>query len=277
MLRIGLLALVCAVALPSSAKAGVLYTGTGTGSNGVTLTASALFEISGNVLTITLTNTGDSTGATGTDLSANTLTGLFFDLPDGITLTPDSALIAPGDLFQADECSVKKGKTTTNPCSSSTTNVGGEFVYQTGTWDGHTGATSGISSSGYINADSGGGNFDGPNLDDPDAPDGINFGMIASTGTNAFNPNGGLADEPLIEGPVVFALTISCAQTPCQLLESQISNVSFQYGTSITEPSFGGGSEPQTPLPEPATLLLLAPALGFGIRRHLRARHTAAQ
>ena len=265
MLRIGLFALVCALALPSSAKAGVLYSGTGTGANGITLNASALFEISGTTLTITLMNTGDTSGTgKNSDVSGNTLTGVFFDLPTGITLTPVSATIDSADLLQESTCAPVA-------CSSSTTNVGGEFRYATGTWAGHLG-NSGIASSGYVSGSSG--NFNGPDLDTPGSLDGINFGIIApQTATNAFKPNGGLANDPLIEGQVVFTMTIAGGT----LSDGDISNVSFQYGTSITEPHFGGGEEPQNPIPEPATLLLLAPALAFGIRRRLRARHTAAQ
>ena len=264
MSRIGFLALACALLLPSQAKAGtVLFSGSGTGSNGITLNAEALFSISGSTLTVTLRNTGDTSG-TNKDLSANTLTGVFFDLPDGITLTATSATIAPGDLWQANKCDV-------GPCNATTTNVGGEFVYDTGTWAGHTGATSGIASSGYIDAAVGMGNFGGPNLDDPSAPDGINFGIIAPvTVTNPFKGNGNnMTNNPLIEGEVVFTLAI----TGGTLLESQISNVSFQYGTSLTEPHFNGPPviiEPPLNIPEPATLLLFAPALALAVRRRAR-------
>jgi hypothetical protein len=247
---------------PSSAQAvPMLFTGSGTGADGVTLSASALFSISGNTLTVTLTNTGDSSGTAGTDVPANQLTGVFFDLPTGITLTPTSATIAAGDLVQASSCD-------TGLCSSSTTNVGGEFIYGTGTFSGHDG-NSGISSSGYIST----GTMFGPtDLDSPTAPNGINFAIIADqTATNHFNPNGGvggLSSEPLIEGSVVFTLTISGGT----LLESQISNVSFQYGTAITESHFGsgGGSGAGQTVPEPVTLLLLAPGLLAAARRMRR-------
>jgi hypothetical protein len=73
--------------LPASAHAGsITLSGSGAGADGVTLNASALFEISGSTLTITLRNTGDTSGSLA-DLSANALTGLFFDLPTGVRLT----------------------------------------------------------------------------------------------------------------------------------------------------------------------------------------------
>ena len=224
------------------------------------MNAAALFEVSGNTLTITLTNTGDTSGGTA-DKSANTLTGLFFDLPTGITLTPSTATVAAGDIIQADLCNP-------GPCDATTTNVGGEFAYATGTWTGHEGNV-GISSSGYINGDSGSGNFIGPNLDDPSSPDGVNFGIVAPvTLSNPLVINGGnLANDPLIEGEVVFTMTISGGV----LLESQISNVSFQYGTSISEPKFNSTNivvvpDPST-IPEPAISLLLVPAAVWGLRR----------
>src|SRR5688500_14285269 len=109
MQRIGLslVALVCVLLLPSTARAEVILSATGTGSNGVTLNASAAFSISTvngiNYLTMTLQNSGDTSGS-GKVLSSNTLTGLFFDLPAGITLTPTSARIAKGDLLQSETC-----------------------------------------------------------------------------------------------------------------------------------------------------------------------------
>lgn len=238
----------------------VLFTGSGS-NGGVTLNASANFAISGNTLTVTLRNTGDSTGTTLADVPANTLTGVFFDLPTGITLSPTSATITAGTLIQRGTCNP-------GPCTSTTTNLGGEFAYNTGNFTGHLG-NSGISSSGYLNLNAG--NFGGPNLDDPTAPNGINFGIIAPrTASNTFNPNGGLGSEPLIDGPVVFQMTINGGT----LTESQISNVSFQYGTSITEPHFGGssggGSGAGQTVPEPGILLLVGPAV-IALARRVRA------
>lgn len=268
--RIAAAALFCVTvaAIPSPANAGsILFEASGTGANGVTLNASALFTISGDVLTIKLTNLGDTSGSL-SDLSANTLTGLFFDLPTDISLTPTSASIAPGDLVNGSACDV-------GPCTSTTTDVGGEFVYDTsaGGFNGFHKGDHGISSSGYI--DGGSPNFNGPDLDSPTSPNGINFGIIAPIGySNPFKPNGGLANDPLIEGEVVFTMAISGGT----LLESQISNVSFQYGTDFKESKLKappGRIVPETPIPEPVSLLLLAPALGLAVRRRMRAASDA--
>lgn len=258
-LGVALLAITGSLAFSTTVSAdAVLFTGSGTGEtvdgNSVTLSASALFSISGNILTITLSNTGD-TSATGQDVPGNQLTGLFFSLPTGITLstTPDGSATAPS-LVQADQCDV--------PCGSSNVNVGGEFAFNTGSFGAHLGSF-GISSAGYIGTN---GNLNGSDLDSPPNPDGPNFSIIAPTGTYQFNPNGGLADVPLVDGTVIFTLTISGGT----LLEEQISNVSFQYGTMLTEPYFAGGGGQK--IPEPISLLLLAPGIALAMRRLRRAK-----
>ena len=252
---LGVLAVICLLLVPSTPRADLVLEASGTGADGIMLSASATFSISGNTLTITLKNEGDGSETDG-DKSANTLTGLFFDLPDGITLTPDSAT-AP-KLLQADQCDAA-GPT---GCDSTNVNVGGEFVYATGSWSGHDG-NYGISSSGYIDAEAGGGNFNGDNLDKPDSPDGINFGIVAPTSEGyLFKPSGkNMSQNPLIDGQVVFELTISGGM----LDYDDISNVSFQYGTDITEPKLR--IPPNVSVPEPSLLLLFGAGATLGVAR----------
>lgn len=265
MRRIGsiLTFLACAF-VPAAARAdSILFTGSGTGTDGVTLNAAARFSIDGNILRIRLSNTGDTAG-TLKDKSANTLTGVMFDLPTGVTLTPAAAKIDPGDLLQANKCDI-------GPCSATTTNVGGEFAYKyySSPLSGHTGNHA-IASSGYVAAANGGGNFNGPDLDSPGSPDGINFGIVAPYPTYQLIPQtGNMVDNPLINGDVYLSLVISGGS----LLESQISNVSFQYGTDISEPKFKAKFKIHT-IPEPMTVLLLAPAAALALRR--RAARTRA-
>jgi hypothetical protein len=249
-------ALACLISRPASAES-ILFTGTGTGANSVTLNAAAFFDISGSTLTIRLSNLGDTSGTgTGSDSPTNQLTGLFFDLPTGFSLSPVSATIDAGMIRQGSTCN------TSSACGSSVTNVGGEFRYSTGNYPGN--ADRGIGSAGYLG---GSANFNGSNLDDPSAIDGANFSIIAPiTGTNPLKPNGGLSSVPLIEGSVEFQLTIAGGT----LHASDLKNVSFQYGTDTSEPRIngvpgggGGGS-----VPEPATAFLALSGIALAMKRY---------
>lgn len=260
---IGLL-LVALALVPSTAHAdSILFTGAGPGEDvqnaDVNLSASALFQITNSTLTITLRNLGDNAAK---DVPGNTLTGVLFNLPDSIALTPVSATIAAGALVQANTCNP-------GPCSASTTDVGGEFRYDT-TVAFPDGADRGIGAAGYIG---GAANFFGPNLSGNanGAVQGMDFGII---GPGPFNPNGGnggLANNPLIQERVVFQMTIAGGT----LSAAEISNVSFQYGTGFNLPRIPG--VPGDSIPEPATVLLLAPALGILARRTKRRRESASR
>ena len=219
----------------------IIFTGSGTGPGSVPVTASATFDIVGNNLTITLTNTSPSNS--GQDVPGSTLSGLFWDFTGNPTLTPLSATIpAASSIIQSGLC-------VPGPCAG-VTNVAGEWGYQATSFPG--GADRGIASSGYLTTGLAGniGNFNGgaagTDLDGPASLNGINFGIVSAAA--GFNPNGGLA-RPLIQDTVVFILSGVSG-----LSNSDISDVSFQYGTSITELNVPG-----TPrrVPEPGTLALL--------------------
>ena len=209
----------------------ITITGSGAGYNGAMLAAQAEFTISGDFLTITLTNiaTADE-DINGLDTPTNTLTGLFFDVNGTPTLTTVSATVAAGSSIIG-TCSVMS-------CVG-VTDVSGEWGFSQSQDFSLTGGPSagyGIASPGYLTTGLAGniGNFNnggaGTNLDDPVSLDGINFGIISAAG--GYTPNGGLMADPLIMDSVVFVLSGATG-----LSESDFTNISFQYGTGFDEPN----------------------------------------
>ena len=84
--------------------------------------------------------------------------------------------------------------------------------------------------------------------------DGINFGIVSSAG--AYNPNGGLASDPLIQDSLVFVLSGATGLTV-----DDVSNVSFQYGTSFDEPIIPPTGGPPAAIPVPAAVWLFGSGL----------------
>jgi len=211
------------------------FFGSGTGVENASLSSSALFIITNDILTITLTNTAtnDNTDSN-KDVPGNTLTGLKFDWTDNLPLNPESVTISPGSIVQGNQCDI-------GLCDGSTTNVGDEFAFNTNIG----GFEYAVSSVGWIGTSSG--NFNGSNLDGTNAPGGINFLIISND--FSFLPNGGLASDPLIQNSVAFNVS---GATGLPVLD--ISNVRFQYGTNLTEPMFPETDEKV--VPEPITILL---------------------
>lgn len=260
-----LVALLAAMAWGTAAQAvQVTYTASGTGPDGQPVAATAIFDITGNILTITLTNTSGS--STPQDAPGSTLSGLYWNFTGSPVLTPLSATVVAGSIIGPCDISLT--------CATDT-NVAGEFGYAA--TSGPAGSDRGISSSGYLTTGLPGniGNFNGGaagvDLDSPDSLDGINFGIISAAA--GYDPNGGLAGTPEIRDTVVFQLSGVSG-----LGIADISNVSFQYGTSLTELNIpgtpgGGGGSTGNPLPEPGLPALVA--IGFlgmvmmrGRRRH---------
>jgi hypothetical protein len=104
--------------------------------------------------------------------------------------------------------------------------------------------------------------FPGSNLQGPDAPDGLQYG-ITSAGDDTGTGNTPVTGEnALIKNSVVFTLSgLPVGFDP----SASISNVVFQYGTALDEPHFPG-------IPEPATLALMCGALTC-LARPRRSRH----
>lgn len=230
------LAAAALLALSGSALAGTITVNASSGA----LSAAARFENSGGNLVVTLTNNS----ASDVMVPADILTAVFFDVISGETLTPVSALLSGSTVFFG---------------PNGGGNVGGEWAYAA-SLAAPGGASRGISSSGF--GLFGGANFNGVNLEGPTAVNGLNYGLT-STGDNLSTGNtpvtGGV---PLVKDHVVFTLSgISALFDPA----ASIRNVSFQYGTSLTEPNVPGNTG-LVPLPS-ASMLGLAGMTIIATRR----------
>jgi len=193
-----------------------------------TLAAEATFLTSGTNLVVTLTNTSASDVLNPTQV----LTAVFFNVAGVGPSAPVSALLDGSTVFFG-------------PNGSG--NVDGEWAYAS-SLAAPAGATEGISSAGF--GLFGSANFGGANLQGPVAVGGVQYG-ITSTGDNTATGNAPVTrGNALIQDSVVFMLSgLPGGFVPSA---SNITNVSFQYGTALTEPNV-----PSNPVPEPATMLLL--------------------
>src|SRR5579859_4076973 len=209
----------------TSALADVIFTGSLPSDN---LSASATFtHLGGGNLQITLANTytGD------TPDQSHVLTALFFS---GVTgLTPVSALAASGSLQWVAGTSTPAGGM----------DVGGNWQYLSG---------SGISSAGF-------GVFSSGNF--PPSPsttlDGSAWGLLSAG--YAGSALDGLDGRTYVQDTVVFTLSGFAGSL------SDITGVSFQYGTTLTEPNV-------TAVPEPTALIpvaLLTAVIWLGGQRRL--------
>src|SRR5689334_9084878 len=162
---------VAALALSGAAHAApITVTGSST-FGGDTLSAQATFDIVGSQLIVTLRNTAPD-DTTGQFVPQQGLSGIFFNLPDAITLTAVSATITSGQIIQGDNCDINPGPPSSPGdnaanCTSAQTNVNGEFGYALTSLGG---ADRGISSSG-LGIFGPGDVFGSPDLDSPDDPD----------------------------------------------------------------------------------------------------------
>jgi MYXO-CTERM domain-containing protein len=206
------------------------------GSSG-TLSASADFELSGNTLTVTLTNTSPHDVLVPTDV----LTAVFFNTTTA--MTPLSANLNGSSVFYG----------------SIVNNVGEGWQFDQGT--GAHGLNSGIGASGFnvFGSD--------PWFFNPGQPpiDGLNYGIL-SAGDNPATGNTGVTGHgPLIKNSVQFLLTVGSGFSLAELG----GHVVFQYGTALSEPNFPGF--PPGTVPEPSSLAIAGLGalglVGFGLRR----------
>jgi len=203
------------------------------------LSASATFAVlSNSLLQVTLVNTypGD------TPDQSHVLTALFFSGADG--LTPVSVTAGAGSVQWV-------GGTSSAPPGPSV--LGEEWEYATGPGN-PGGASDGIASAGLDN-NFGHGNFASPG----DALDGSSYGIL-STGY-AGSQGDGIDGRLFIQNTIVFVLSNFTGNV------GSISNVSFQYGTGLSEPNVPG-----VLVPEPSSVTLVVAGMLFlallGRRRH---------
>ena len=201
----------------------VTFTASGSGG----LSASATFEVSGTDLIVTLTNTSSMD----VWVPSQVLTGVWFSAPGSMVVM--TAEVAPGSGVNS----------ATSAGNGAFPDVGGEFAYRGGL-SMNFGSNSGISSSG-LGVFGPGDRFNGHNLAGPTSPDGLQYG-ITSHGDNPSTGNGGISGTPLIQNSVVFVL---CGWRSNWNLSS-ITNVFFQYGTSLDDTRLRA-------VPEPGVLALL--------------------
>jgi hypothetical protein len=226
-------------------KAG-FFVGSGTNAEtGDTVSGSALFEISGDTLKITLKNT--TLG--GTLLRGDILTGLAWDISGAtpVLAFPTTKLTAGSDIFTD-----KITSNTSDPVNGSWTNVLGATPIS------HYGvATTGFSgafSAGTITLGTGGVDY---GIVSNDTPNGT-FPAPPGSGTSgSFNASA----FPLIQDTLTFTLTGISGVS-----QSQITDVRFLFGTE--------GTGIITAVPEPGSFTLAAIGLAaaglVGLRRRMR-------
>jgi PEP-CTERM motif len=244
----------------TSALASITFTGSS--SSYPDLNASAEFDTSGTDLIVTLTNTSLADVLVPSDV----LTAVFFSLGGNPSLTRTSAILNSGSSVYYDSDGQPAGGV-----------VGGEWAYKSGL-SAPGGATAGISSSGLTSTSNANDGLFGPpdlfpgnDLQSPTSPDGVQYGLL-SAGDDTGTGNGGITGSGgLIKNSVIFTLS----GLPANFDLASITNVSFQYGTDLTEPNIPGTPGPPggtTPVPEPATMVLMGIGLiglAFGIRKQI--------
>ncbi|HEY3439476.1 MAG TPA: PEP-CTERM sorting domain-containing protein [Paludibaculum sp.] len=244
-MRIGLwLAVLSSIGATQLSALPVTFTGTAGNRSAI-----AIFEMQGANLVITLTNRATVDQNAPTDI----LTAFLFTLDGSPALTRVSALWPAGSDVVCGAGTATCGKPLDNV-------VGGEWAYKSGlnvTTGGFT-SNYGISSTG-VGLFGPGDRFPGPNLQGPDDPGGLQFGIVSKAWLPA-GDNGGLSGSGFIRDSVIFTLSGLGSNSD---LAKLVSNVAFQYGTDLTEPRIPGtpGRTIENVVPEPGTYALMGAGL----------------
>jgi hypothetical protein len=234
----------------------------GKGSDGSnTLQAKVSFSVSGSHLVIDLSNTATFKTLGPSDI----LTAVYFDIKGNPKLSNPTAVVATGSvLFQTPSQSILK-----TPASLM-------FKSTPGGWDYESGGTKSVSEN-YGFGTAGLDRFAGGTSSGGNGGPG-NYGVAQNEAFTSFsgylNNNKKSTDPtPLVKDTVEF--TLSGLPTTFKL--SDISDVRFQYGTSLSGPSvsgaFQGPPTVQAVAPEPSSLVLAALGalgfLGYGLRKRI--------
>lgn len=208
--------------------------------------ATATFSQSGNNLLVTLANTFQNDVMVPNDV----LTAVFFDVKGNPTLTRVSAMLSSGSTI------LFAPTPGTNPPGS----VGGEWAYKNGLSIGSGVGTQGISSSG-LGPFGPGDRFSTLNLQGPDSPDGLQYGLTSAGDNPQTGNNPVTGQNALIQDSVDF--TLGGLPAGFILDTDSISNVYFQYGTDLCEPRIPGCLvPPPATVPEPLTMFSAFAAIG---------------
>lgn len=229
----GIVAAAAALSLAQATLATVDFTGSGFNPEvSANASGSASFTISGDILSIVLTNTTDPR----TTAQGNALTGVVFDITGGLpSLSLSSiALTAGSDLW-----TTKFASNTSDPLAGSWTSVLGASPL----------AAYGAATTGFSGAFNGGSITLGNS--------GPNYGIVAANTFDGTNVSFGGAQFPFVQNSLT--LTFSGISG---ISESQLANVRLLFGTS--------GEGVITTVPAPGAIALLVSAAIVGRRRRAR-------
>ena len=236
----------------------VTFTAKGPGNApGKTLEASATFAVSNLDLIVTLSNLGTFDPSVPADI----LTSIFFKINGDPALTPVSAQLGPDSSAIAHPLPMGFDG-----------DVGGEWAYRNNLTGAPLGANEGLSSIGlkWFKAKD---LFPGSNLQGPKAPGGVQFGVTTIHDLYG-NNKGGLKNQGLIQAEVIFTLADLPQGFEYTDLATEISNVTFQYGSNLKQPDIPAILGEEGQIPEPSTISLVAAgllgALTLARRRMLR-------